>query len=102
MMKKVQILIWIPFLLGLLLLVIAKINLYQFSSGSIEVRSMLSREIPIVSLGLICSILIFLSSIYWLLKKQWAIALQAIVSPALFLLCFIIGGAMGAAFLNAT
>ncbi len=102
MRKNYYFLIWMPFFIGLLLLVITKIDLYQFGSGSIEVQSMLSREIPIVSLGLLSSVLVFLSSIYWLFKKQWAVAVQSIISPVLFMLCFGIGGAMGGAFLNAT
>ncbi|MEP2651498.1 MAG: hypothetical protein ABJH06_05820 [Paraglaciecola sp.] len=101
-MSKSKLIIWLPMFLGLVLLVVAKIDLYQFENQSIEVRAMLSREIPIVFLGLLLSSIIFISSFYWLLKKQWSTALQSIISPLIFMVLFGISGVMGGAFLNAT
>jgi len=101
-MTKQKIIIWVPVVLGIILLVVTKIDLYQFQNQSINVQGMLSREVPIVILGLLFSIGILLSSIYWLIKKQWFMAAQAVISPLLFMLFFGIGGAIGGAFLNAT
>ena len=101
-MTKKIVAIWLPFIVGLLLVTVAVIDLYQFKSNAIDVHTMLSREIPIVLLGLISSLAVFISSFYWLYKKNWAIAVQSFLSPILFLVCFVIGGAMGAAYINAT
>jgi len=101
-MKRTLILIWLPVVLGVILLGVTKIDLYQFHNKTIDVQSMLSREIPIVFIGLLISAIVFLSSIYWLIKKQWFVAAQSIFSPLLFLVLFGVGGAMGGAFLNAT
>ncbi|MGH1539636.1 MAG: hypothetical protein ACRBHB_04380 [Arenicella sp.] len=101
-MSKPNIIIWAPVALGIVLLVVTKIDLYQFQNQAIDVQSMLLREIPIVILGLLLSAGVLLSSIYWFIKKQWLVAVQAIVSPLLFMLFFGIGGSMGGAFLNAT
>ena len=100
--KKLKLIIWLPFAIGILLLVVVKIDLIQFNSQSINPRTMAAREIPIVILGVIVSALVSICSIYWFCKKQWAIATQSIISPVLFIICFIFGGVMGGAFLNAT
>ncbi len=83
-------------------MIVTKIDLIQFHNQSIEVKAMLSREIPIVLIGLLLSTGVFLSGTYWLVKKQWCVALQSIVSPIIFMILFGVGGAMGGAFLNAT
>jgi len=101
-MKKVAIFNWLPFILGLLLLVVAKIDMLIFDPQTGDVRALLSRELPIVLLGVVLSIAVFSSSFYWLYKKERSVALQAIVSPVLFFICMSLGGAMGAAYLNAT
>ncbi len=101
-MKKVVFINWAPFALGLLLLVVAKVDIYQFESQTIEVRAMLSRELPIAILGFILSIVIFLSTIYWLVKNKWTVAIQTVISPILWYGCFIAGSLMGGAFMNAT
>lgn len=101
-MAKQKIIIWVPVIFGVILLVVTKIDLYQFQNQSIGMQSMLFREVPIVILGLLLSIGVLLSSIYWFIKKQWFVAIQAIVSPLLFVLFFGISGAIGGAFLNAT
>jgi hypothetical protein len=101
-MSKLKLIIWLPAVLGLVLLTVTKIDLYQFNNESIEVRSMLSREIPIVLSGLFLSAGVFLSSVYWLVKKQWLFAAKSVLSPLIFMVCFGVGGAIGGAFLNAT
>lgn len=101
-MNKSKLIIWLPAFLGLVLLVVTKIDLYQFNNETLEVHNMLSREIPIVFSGLFLSVAVFLSGIYWLVKKQWLTALQSALSPVIFMVCFGVGGAMGGAFLNAT
>ena len=101
-MNKTIVIIWLPATLGLLLLAVVKIDLYQFSNNGIEVRDMLMRELPIVVIGLLFSLIIFLTSFYWLLKKIWLKSLQAIISPLIFVYCFGWGGYLGAAYLNAT
>lgn len=101
-MKKLNVIIGLPAILGLILLITTKIDLYQFHHEMIDVQSMLWREIPIAILGLFLSAGVLLSSVYWLITKQWKIAIQAITSSLLFIICFSISGAMGGAFLNAT
>jgi uncharacterized BrkB/YihY/UPF0761 family membrane protein len=101
-MSKVQLLTWLPTFIGLALVAVTQIDLYQFHDQAIDVRSMLSRELPIVLVGLLFSLGVLCSSIYWLYKRKWLLASQAIVSPLIFLVCFGIGGALGGAYLNAT
>ncbi|UTW05164.1 hypothetical protein KDX31_09290 [Amphritea atlantica] len=101
-MSKRTSIIWLPALLGIILAVVTKIDLYQFHSQSIDVQTMLSREIPIVLFGMLFAAVVFMSSFYWLLKRNWVVALQSVVSPLIFLVLFGVGGAMGGAFLNAT
>ena len=101
-MNKQKVIIWAPVALGIILLIVTKIDLYQFHNQAITARGMLAREMPIVILGLLLSAGVFLSSIYWLINKKWSTAIQAVISPLLFILFFSICGAMGGAFLNAT
>lgn len=83
-------------------MVVAKVDLYQFTNQSIEVQTMLSRELPIVLIGLLFSALILISGIYRLMKRQWFMAIQSVVSPTIFMILFGVGGAIGGAYLNAT
>ena len=101
-MSKAKIFTWSPLCIGVILLVVAKINMVMFDSQALSVHEMLSREITIVLIGLVVSFLVFLSSLYWLYHKNGKMALQAVVSPILFIVCVSVGGAMGAAYLNAT
>ena len=101
-MNKSKLIIWSPTVLGVVLLLVTKVDLYQFQSQTIDVQGMLSRELPIVVIGLLLSAGVLLSSIYWLIKKQWLIVMQSMISPLLFLASFGIGGTVGGAFLNAT
>jgi len=101
-MKKITIFNWSPFFLGLILLVVAKIDMLLFDPYSGDVRALLDRELPIVILGVVLSVVVFSSSFYWLYKKEGRLAFQAIISPVLFFMCMSLGGAMGAAYLNAT
>lgn len=100
-MKKF-ILIWLPLLTGLVLVAMAAFDLYQFKLDIIDARTMLRREMPVVLLGVLSSLVVFLSAFYWLYKKQWLTAVQSLASPFMFLVCFNIGGSMGAAYLYAT
>lgn len=101
-MNKTKFIIWLPALFGILLLIISQIDVYQFSHQTIKVDTMLSREMPIIRIGLLSSAIIFLSSFYWLVRKRWGMAIQSIISPLIFMLLFTIGVAMGGAYLNAT
>lgn len=101
-MNKQTIVIWIPAFLGFILLLVTQVDIYQFASQSIGTQTMLSREVPIVIVGLLLGLAVFLNGIYWLIKKQWFTAIQAIISPLVFLLLFVVSGALGGAFLNAT
>lgn len=101
-MNKRTIIIWLPAFLGFVLLLVTQIDIYQFERQSIGVQAMLSREVPIVIVGLLLGLAVFISGIYWLIKKQWFTAIQAIISPLVFLLLFAVSGAFGGAFLNAT
>ena len=101
-MSKAKILTWSPLIIGVTLLVVAKINMIMFDSQTLSVHEILSLELPIVLIGLVVSFFVFLSSLYWLYNKNAKMALQSVISPILFLVCVSIGGAMGAAYLNAT
>ena len=99
--KKKLLFIWSPFALGLLLLLIVRIDLYLFHTQAADVRGLLGREIAVVNVGFLSGGLVFISTIYWLLKKQWWVALQAFIAPILFVFCFLYGGLIGGAYLNA-
>jgi len=99
---KRTLIIWLPAILGFLLIFVVNVDLYQFNKGAIDARTMLFREMPIVFGGMLLGLLIFLNSFNWLFKKKWCVALQSIISPAIFLILFGLGGALGGAFLNAT
>lgn len=100
--NKRTIIIWAPFTIGLILLLVTKIGLYQFSNQEIDIRSLLHREALLIIPGLLLSIVILISSIYWLIKKQWLLAVQTVISPFLFILCVVISQAIGGVFLYAT
>lgn len=100
-MKKI-IAIWLPFISGLLLVAVVAVDMHQFELGTIDVHDMLRRELPIVLFGMLSSLVVFVSSFYWLFKKQWFKAIQSLLSPFLFFVCFGIGGVMGASYLYAT
>jgi len=100
-MKK-YIFIWLPFSLGILLIGVVHLDLYQFKQQSVDVNGMLMRELPIVVTGLISGALVLISTLYWLYKKQWLVAGQSFISPIIFIYCFGYGGTIGGAYLNAT
>ena len=95
-------LLWLPAFFGVLLLIVSYFDLRQFNSGSINPHSMLSREIPLVLLGFVSSSIVSILFIVFLLKKNWRNSIQSIISIFVFLICFAVGGAIGAAYLNAT
>ena len=95
-------LVWLPAFIGFFLLCASQIDLYLFKQGVFSVRTMLSWEVVLVIAGLISSICVVFLGVVFLCKKLWLLALQSFVSPFLFIVFFGIGGAMGAAYLNAT
>lgn len=101
-MNKAFFAIWFPLLCGVILIIIVPINLNQFEMNEVDIHTILNREIPIVLVGMLSSVIIFFSGLYWLFRKQWSKAIQSVCSVFLFFICFGVGGAMGGAFLNAT
>ena len=101
-MNRRYIVILAPALSGIVLISLVFFNLSQFHSGSIEVGSMLSRELPIVLFGLASSLVLFVMALIWLFKKQWFKSLGSVISILVFFVCFVIAGVSGGAFLNAT
>ncbi|MCQ8849215.1 hypothetical protein NQT74_11530 [Alteromonas stellipolaris] len=94
-MSKATIFTWPPLVIGVVLLVVAKIDMVMFDSQTLNIGDMLSLELPIVLIGMFVSFFVFISSIYWLYNKKGKMALQAVISPVLFLVCMSIGGVMG-------
>jgi len=101
-MRLIETLNWSPAVLGLLLFIISGIHLYQFDPYTGDVRELLSTELPIAILGFILSVVVFLSTIYWLAIKKWKIAVQTVVSPIIWYGFFVAGSLMGGAYMNAT
>ena len=85
-----------------MLTLVAGLDLHLFHAGQIEPRAMAGREVSIVMFGFVVSILVLGRAVYWLFTKQWRNAFYSILSSLSFLLCFILGGIFGAAYLNAT
>lgn len=101
-MMRTRLLVWLPFLIGVLLIAVVMVDLAQFQRGAIEARAMLLREGPLLLVGLLFALGNVACSVYWAWGQQWALAAQAVASSLLFLVCIFIGGAMGAAYFNAT
>ena len=96
-----NLLIWSPTLIGVILLFVSQVDIYLFSSGVLDVRAMLGNEVVFVLLGFLSSVVVFLYGIYFLFKKHWVLAVTALINPVVFLVLFTVGGAFGAAYLNA-
>ena len=92
----------VPLILGLVLLVVAKFDLWLFGEGYVGVRTLLTWELAIVVLGLVSAIMVALLSVVFLLRKRWVLAFGAMMSASSFFVSFLIGGEIGAAYLNAT
>lgn len=101
-MKRKVLFVWLPAFIGLLLFCVSQIDLYLFKQDIFGVKIILAWEVVLVIAGLISSALVFFFGIVCLFKKTWLFALQSFVSPFLFIILFGVGGAMGAAYLNAT
>jgi len=101
-MNRASIAISVPALSGLILVPLVFFSLDQFHSGAIEVDTMHRRELPVVMLGLLSSLALFVMAIVWLFKKQWFKSLGSVASILVYLVCNIIAGTNGGAFLNAT
>ena len=97
-----NLLIWSPTLIGAILLFVSRVDLYLFSSGVLDGRTMLGWEVAFVLLGFFSIIVVFSYGIYFLFKKHWVLAVQALINPVIFLVFFAIGGAFGAAYLSVT
>ena len=92
----------LPAASGVFLLCVSMYNLGLFFENQIDPRTMAGRELPIVLFGFAASLVVLISSLYWVYRKQWRSVLYSIFSPVAFGTCFLIGGELGAAYLNAT
>lgn len=101
-MTKSTLAIWTPAASGLVLLALVLVDLHQFQSGSVGVRTLLFREIPVVLFGLASCLAMSVLALSWAARKQWRKAVLAGMSILVFVICFGIAGASGGAFLNAT
>ena len=97
-----KLLIWSPTIIGVILLIVSQVDLYLFSSGILDVKAILGWELVFVFLGLVSSVVVFLYGVNFLFKKHWILAMYAFISSISFLILFGVGGAFGAAYLNAT
>ncbi len=95
-------LIWSPTIIGIVLFVVSRIDLYLFISGVLDIKTVLGWEVVIVMLGLISSVVVFSYGIYLLIKKHWKLAMYAFISSVSFFILYGVGGVFGAAYLNAT
>lgn len=101
-MSRTNLLVWIPALIGIILLGVSQIDLYLFKQGVFGVRTILGWELALVIAGLISSLTVLVFGIIYLFKKAWLLALQSFVSLFVFLVLFGIGGVLGGAYINAT
>ena len=101
-MNKKRLLVWIPSFIGIILLDLSQIDLYLFKQGVLDVRTILGWELVLVLSGLLSAVVISIFGIVFLFKKNWLLAFQSFISPVLVMVCFTIGGVVGAAYLNAT
>ena len=97
-----KIVLFIPAILGIVLLVVSFIDILLFNSGYTLVRAMLTRELPIVLLGFGSTGVISLYMLVLLLQRNWKAAAMACASSVIFTICFVLGGIFGGAYLNAT
>jgi len=84
-MNRTLVAISAPAVSGLVLLVLVFYNLDRFESGSIEVRAMLARELPVFLLGVISCLSLMVGSGLWLIKGQWSKAIYSVISILVFL-----------------
>jgi cell division protein FtsW (lipid II flippase) len=101
-MKVQKIVISLPAIMGLVLLAVTYFDLNQFHSHSIEIRTMLGRELLFVGLGFVSAVILLIMNLKWLYKKSWANVILSVISVLVFCVCFFIGGVIGGAYLNAT
>jgi NO-binding membrane sensor protein with MHYT domain len=100
--QRTSVFLCAPAIFGAVLLAVSLLDLHQFGVGSIEPRTMLYREVPFVVLGLLSSLALACAAVWWCLKRRWRLAFASLGSILVFLICFSVAGALGAAFLNAT
>ncbi len=90
-----------PFVLGVLLLSVSALDLYQFRVATVEIHTLLLRELPIVLLGLVSTLGVSVAGMVYLVSRQWCLAALSLLSALSFVFCFLLGGELGAAYLNA-
>lgn len=101
--RKIDLLlIFLPTIIGLLLLTIVFINLELFRTDKISTGTMLGIELSILLLGFISTVIILAMTIIWSFQLKWINVLLSICSIATLLVCFVIASQNGAAFLNVT
>jgi hypothetical protein len=101
-MNRASIIIAVPALAGIVLLGVVMIDLHQFKSGDIAVRTMLGREVPLALIGIFGSAVSLVLSVRCAIKGQWRSVLLSTAGILLFLICFVIAGLSGGAFIYAT
>lgn len=101
-MNKVQLFTLLPVILGVLLVGVVVLDVYQYRVGSIDLHDALTREVILVAAGLLSSFCLVLFTCYWLIKRRWRLALVALSSVLFFLVCFVVAGSQGGVFLYAT
>lgn len=101
-MTYMRLLVWSPFVLGLLLVVLSVFDLGLIQRRAADPHLMLFVEMAIVLVGMLLCVALFCAGVFWLLKRRWVMAGQAIISVLFFWLCFFIGGALGGVYFNAT
>ena len=94
-------LVWIPSVIGVVLILVSQLDLYLFKAGVFGVRTLLAWEIMLVLAGMISCIVSLIYGGLCLFKKRWLVAFLAVVNSLIFLVLFSLGGALGAAYLNA-
>jgi hypothetical protein len=99
---KTGIFIWSPAFTGALLLLVSQIDLILFKAEILGVRTMLTWELVLVLVGLIGGVIVLIYGVACLFRKKWSLAMQALLSPLVFLILFGLGGSLGGAYLNAT
>ena len=94
--------IWSPSLFGGLFVFIAHLDIELFDRQKITPQQMLTNELLVFSLGLVCTLVVFILGISYAFRKEWKRSGVAAINVSLFLICFFIGAYNGVALLYAT
>ncbi len=101
-MKKRTIILWMPVVLGIVLILLCAIQVFTLQDSSENLtyyRQMIACEMNILVLGFLWSVGVLFSCVFWLIKKQSDLALQAIIVPILWFVCFGFAAAIGGGFI---